>query len=197
MVTLQYNEIKERVFVVLDGDPYEVLDSHVFRKQQRKPVNHAKLRNMITGKVTERAFGAMETAEEAEILRRKVKYLFTKENRQTGATEYWFVNPQDPKDRFALNDDVFGPEKKFLKQDLVVDAVMFGERTIGVKLPIKMNLEVVEAAPAVRGNTVNNATKQVKLETGAYVDVPMFVEQGEFVIVNTETGLYVERGKKD
>jgi elongation factor P len=60
-----------------------------------------------------------------------------------------------------------------------------------------MNLEVVEAAPAVRGNTVNNATKQVKLETGAYVDVPMFVEQGEFVIVNTETGLYVERGKKD
>lgn len=196
MATLEYNEIKERVYIVLDGDPYEVLDSHVFRKQQRKPVNHTKLRNLITGKVTERAFGSMETAQEAEITKKKVKYLFNKENRQTEQVEYWFCPPNDPKDRFFLTDAVFGPERRFIKENTEVDAVMFDEKVIGIKVPIKMNLKVTEAAPAVRGNTVNNTTKQVTLETGTTIQVPMFIEQGEVIVVNTETGEYVERANK-
>jgi elongation factor P len=196
MATLEYNEIRERKFIVLDGDPYEVLDSHVFRKQQRKPVNHTKLRNIISGKVTERAFGAMETAQEAEIGKKKVKYLFKKENRQTEETEYWFCPPNDPKDRFFITGTLFGDGRRFIKENTEVDAVLFDEKIIGIKLPIKMTLKVTEAAPAVRGNTVNNTTKQVTLETGATIQVPMFIEQDEYIIVNTETGEYVERGNK-
>jgi elongation factor P len=195
MATLEYSEIRERKYIVLDGDPYEVLSCHIFRKQQRKPVNQTKLKNLITGKVTERSFGAMETAEEAEIVKRKVKHLFSKDNRQTGMKEYWFVDPDNSADRFFLPEDIFGPEVKFLKKDILVDAVVFDEKFIGVRLPIKMEVVVTEAAPAVRGNTVNNATKQVVIETGASIDVPMFVEQGDKVIINTETGLYVERAK--
>lgn len=195
MATLEYSEIRERKYIVLDGDPFEVLSCHIFRKQQRKPVNQTKLKNLITGKVTERSFGAMETAEEADITKRKVKYMFSKENRQTEQKEHWFVNPENPADRFFLPEDIFGPEVKFLKKDMLADAVVFDEKIIGIKLPIKLEVTITEAAPAVRGNTVNNATKQVVIDTGASIDVPMFVEQGDKVIINTETGLYVERAK--
>lgn len=197
MAILEYNEIRERVYIVLDGAPFEVLDSHVFRKQQRKPVNHTKLKNLITGKVTERAFGAMETAEEADISKRKVKYMYKKENRQTGELEYWFANPEDPKDRFTLSGDLLGEQNRFLKENCIVEGSVFDEKFIGVKLPIKMDFLVTEASPAVRGNTVNNTTKSVTLENGTEIHVPMFIEQGERITINTETGEYVERTKAE
>lgn len=184
---LEYNEIVERKYIVLDGDPYEVLSSHVFRKQQRKPVNATKLRNLITGKVTERSFHVSEKAEEADIGSRDIQYLY--KNRG----EWWFADPENAADRFKLDEAMVGEKGKFLKEKQVIAAMVFEDQIIGVKLPIKVDLLVTEAHPAVKGDTAKGGNKQVVLETGATISVPMFIKEGDVLRINTETGEYTDR----
>ncbi|MDD2935192.1 MAG: hypothetical protein PHX25_01835 [Candidatus Pacebacteria bacterium] len=183
---LDYNEIKERKYIVVDGEPYEVLSSHVFRKQQRKPVNQTKLKNLITGKVTEKSFHQSEKADEANIERKKIKYLYTNRG------EFWFCEENDPSKRFSLPEEII-TGAQFMKQNSLVEAQLFGERTIGVKLPIKVQLLVKEAAPAVKGNTATGANKLVVLETGATIGVPIFVKEGDIIEINTEKSEYTGR----
>lgn len=190
MAMLEYNEITLRKVILLDGEPYEVLDSHVFRKQQRKPVNQTKLRHLITGKVTEQAFHVSEKVEEAELSTKSVKFLY--KNRG----EYWFCETGNPAARFQLEESLLGEPMRFVKANDELDAVIFDERVIGVKVPIKVELRVTEAAPAVKGNTVQGGTKQVTLETGATLMVPMFINEGDILRINTEQGNYVERVDK-
>ena len=184
---LEYNEIVERKFIILDGAPYEVVSSHVFRKQQRKPVNATKLRNFLTGKITERSFHQSEKVEEAEIISREIKYLYANKG------EYWFSEINDPSKRFRLETDMVGAQGKFLKQNSVVKVLVFNENIIGLKLPIKVELKVTEAPPAVKGDTVTGGTKQITLETGAVINAPLFVNEGDVIRVNTETEEYGER----
>ena len=184
---LEYSEITERKYIILDGEPWEVIDSHVFRKQQRKPVNATKLRNLITGRVTERSFHVSEKVEEAEIDKKPVKYLYTNKG------EFWFCDEKDPSKRFQLEETIIGSGAKFLKPNIILDVMLFGEKIIGVKLPIKMDLKVIEANPAVKGNTAQGASKMVKLETGVEIQVPMFIKEGDVLRVNTETGEYADR----
>lgn len=187
MAMLEYNEIVERKYIVMDGSPYEVIDSHVFRKQQRKPVNATKLKNLITGKVAEVSFHVSEKVEEAEISKKDAKFLYTNKG------EYWFCDPTDPSNRFKLEESMIGAGAKFLKPNSIVSVLVFDEKIIGVKLPIKVDLKVTEAHDATKGNTAQGATKEVKVETGASVYVPMFIKEGEMIRINTETGDYVER----
>lgn len=187
MAQLEYDEIKERKYIVLDGQPWEVLTSHVFRKQQRKPVNAVKLKNLISGKVTERSFHVSEKVDEAEIENRDVKYLY--ENRG----EYWFCDPEDPSQRFKIDNGLIGSEIKFIKQNSILTGLIFDDEFIGIKFPIKVELKVTEAHDAVKGNTSSGATKEVTVETGATIFVPMFIKQGETIKINTETGEYTER----
>jgi elongation factor P len=190
---LEYNEITERKYIVFEGEPYEVLSSHVFRKQQRKPVNATKLRNLLTGRIVEHSFHVSDKAEEADISKREVKYLYTNKG------EYWFSEVNDPSERFELPESMIGTAAKFLKENTVVDALIFDDgksdegKIIGLKLPIKMDLKVVEAHPAVKGNTAQGGSKIVKLETGAELQVPMFIKEGDIVRVNTDTGDYTDR----
>lgn len=187
---LEYNEILPKRVILLDGEPYEVLDAHVFRKQQRKPVNQTKLRHLITGKVTEQAFHQSEKVAEADLSVREVKYLYA--NR--GA--YWFCSPTNPGDRFELSADIIGPAGVFLKPNSVLEANVFNDDIISVRIPIKVELSVKEAPPAVRGNTAQGGSKQITLETGATVNAPLFINEGDLVRINTETGQYVERVDK-
>ena len=184
---LEYNEIKEKKVIIFEGDPYEVLSSHVFRKQQRKPVNATKLRNLITGGVTEHSFHVSDKAEEAELDKKPATFLY--QNRG----EYWFAEPNDPSKRFKLDPDVIGDQKRFLKANTIVDVLTFEERMISVRLPIKVDLRVVEAPPSIKGNTAQGGTKVVQLETGAELNAPLFVNEGDILRINTETGEYVER----
>lgn len=184
---LEYNEIKEGKVIIMDGEPWEVLSSHVFRKQQRKPVNATKLKNMISGRVTEQSFHVSEKAEEAEIEAKDIKYIYTNKG------EKWFCEANDPSKRFSLSEAQVGPGGRFLKQNSTVQAIVYDEKIIGVKLPIKVELKVTEAHPAVKGNTAQGGTKAVKLETGAEIQVPMFVKEGDVLRINTETGQYTER----
>ncbi|MDO8590067.1 MAG: elongation factor P [bacterium] len=184
---LDYNEVKEGKYIVFEGEPYEVIGSHVFRKQQRKPVNAAKLKSLLTGRIVEHSFHSSDKVKEADINKKEVKYLYANKG------EYWFSEANDPSKRFKLSEEIIGPAAKFLKPNILVDAMLFDERIIGLKLPIKMELEVTEAQETTKGNTAQGATKMVRLETGVEIQVPMFIKEGDVVRVNTETGEYTDR----
>lgn len=187
MSLLEYNEITEKRFIVLDSQPYEVVSSHVFRKQQRKPVNATKLKNLITGKVTEYSFHQSEKVEEAEIDSREVKYLYNNRG------EWWFTDPNDPKQRFSIKEEQIGPQGKFLKANTIITQLLFQERPIGFKFPITVELKVTEAPPGIKGDTATGGQKVITLETGATISAPLFVNQGDIIRINTETGEYRER----
>jgi elongation factor P len=193
MAMLEYNEIKEHKYIVFEGEPYEVLTSHVFRKQQRKPVNAAKLRSLLTGRIVEHSFHVSDKVEEADMSKKEVKFLYKNKG------EYWFSEMNDPSKRFELPEAMIGDAGKWLKANTPVDALMFDDgesdepKIIGLKLPIKMDLKVTEAHPATKGNTAQGALKEVTLESGATIMVPMFIKEGDVIRVNTETGEYTDR----
>ncbi len=195
MATLDYDEIKQRKNIIVDGMPYEILESHVARTQKRKPQNQVRMRNLLNSKVVPGTFHASDTAEEAEISKREALFLFANKG------EYWFCDPKDRAKRFEINADVLGDSTKYLKDNTIVDIKIFEyedeENIIGVTLPIKMTFMVKEAPPAIKGNTASGGGKLVTLETGAQVTTPFFIEAGELVVVNTDTGEYVERASKN
>jgi elongation factor P len=184
---LAYNEITEKKYIVLKDEPYEVLSSHVFRKQKRKPVNVTKLKNLITGKVVENSFHVSEKVEGADIENKEIKYLYNNKG------EFWFCEKDNPKERFEVPEQLVGEQGKFIKENSEIIALVFNQKIIGLKIPIKVELEVVEAQPAVKGNTAQGATKEVVLETGASIQAPLFVKEGDVLRINTEKGEYVER----
>ena len=193
---LEYNEVVERKYIIFNNEPYEVLYSHVFRKQQRKPVNATKLRNLISGKIVEQSFHQSEKVEEADISTKEVKLLYTNKG------EFWFAELKDPSKRFMIEESLIGPQAKFLKPNSMVEVLVFTEdddeegQMIGTKLPIKVELKVIDAPPAMKGDTATSGNKQITLETGAIINAPLFVNENDSVIVNTQTGEYVERAKK-
>ena len=190
MSILQYNEITVRKYIDLNGEPYEVVASQVSRKQANKPVNKTKIKSLITGKVIEKPFHSSEKVEEADLEHSKVKYLY--ENKG----EYWFCDPENPRDRFVLSQDIVGKSIRFVKANNLIESLSYKDKIIGVKIPKKVPLEVKEAPPAVKGNTAQGATKVIVLETGATINAPLFIEEGEILNVNTEEGTYVERVNK-
>ncbi len=192
MAMLEYNEIKERKHIIFEGEPYEVLDSHVFRKQQRKPVNQTKLKNMISGRVVEHSFHQSDKAVEAELETKQTKYLYSNPKKN----EVWFCYENKPSERFSLSENVIGQSLKFLKENSLVNAMIFEDKIIDVKLPIKVELKVTEAPPSIKGNTAQGGNKQVTLETGANVNVPLFINEGDIITINTETGEYTDRVSK-
>jgi elongation factor P len=190
MSVLAYNEISLKKVIIWNDEPHIVLASHVFRKQQRKPVNITKLKSLISGRVVEQTFHQNDTAEEADIESKPIEYIYTNRG------EYWFTIPGKPSERFSLPAEVVGDEIRFLKPKSIIDAVVFDEKIIGIKMPIKVELKVTEAMPAVKGNTSSGALKEVTLETGVKIMVPMFINEGDIIKINTETGDYTERAEK-
>lgn len=192
MSQLEYNEIREKKIIIYDGEPCEVVESHVARTQQRKPQNQVKLKSLISGKTIAATFHVSDMAEEAEVEKRDVKFLY--HNRG----EYWFCPPNEPGNRFKLDASLMGVSAQFLKENGLVTAVVWTneddeEKIIKIMLPIKMALKVKDAPPAVRGDTAKGGNKNVILENGATISVPMFIKEGDLVSINTETGEYVER----
>lgn len=194
---LSYNQITPRIYIVYENEPWEVISSQVSRKQANKPVNRAKIKNLISERVIEHTFHVSDKVEEAEIESKKIKYLYTKKSvrmpTQSNKSEFWFSEKDDPRKRFNLPETIIDAGGKFLKENSLVDALIFYGKIIGIKLPIKVELKVIEAPPGTKGDTAGGGNKQVTLETGAIITVPLFINEGDVVRVNTETGEYVER----
>ena len=192
MSKLEYNEIREKKIIIYDGEPCEVIESHVARTQQRKPQNQVKLKTLISGKTINATFHVSESADEADIAKKPITFLYHNKG------EYWFCDPEDKSKRFKLDEALIGNAVKFLKQNSNVEALVWEnedevEQTIKITLPIKINFVVKEAPPAVRGDTSKGGIKVIILENGATLNAPMFINEGDVVSINTETGEYVER----
>ncbi len=185
-----YNDLKIGATFIFEGEPYEVQEYSFLRMQQRKPVAQVKMQNLVNGKIITRNFHQNETFDEVEIEREPLKFLYSHRG------EYWFSPINDAKKRFSIKEELLGEAANFLKPNTEVDAIKWGERIIGVKAPIKMDLKVKETPPGERGNTAQGGTKTAELETGAKIQVPLFVNNDDIVKVNTETGEYVERVTK-
>jgi elongation factor P len=189
---LEYSDISKGKTIIYENEPCSVVDNHVARTQQRKPQNQVKLKSLLSGRTWNTTFHAADKAEEADIGKKDVKFLYTNKG------EYWFCDSEDPSDRFQLGEEIIGADTvKFLKANEIVEAVIWNnedeEKIINIKLPIKMEFTIKEAPPSIKGNTANGGGKLATLENGIKVQVPFFVETGDKVIVNTETGQYVER----
>jgi elongation factor P len=128
-----------------------------------------------------------DKVEEADIENRTAMFIYERNG------EWFFHESKDKSKRFTLDADHIGDDAKWLKANMEVDVKWFEEKPIQIKIPIKVELKVVEAPPNTRGNTAQGGNKPVKLETGATITVPMFVEAGDVIRINTETGDYVER----
>ncbi len=192
MSQLEYSEIREKKIIIHDNEPCEVVESHVARTQQRKPQNQVKLRSLISGKVFPATYHVSDKADEADIEKREVTFLYSNKG------EYWFCDPHEKSNRFKLEEALMGTSAKFLKQNSNATALVWTnedeeEKIIKITLPIKMNFKVKEAPPAVRGDTSKGGNKVITLENGATLNAPMFINEGDTVSINTETGEYVER----
>jgi elongation factor P len=188
---LEYNEIRERKIIIFNDEPCEVIEAHVARTQQRKPQNQVKLKSLMNGRTFNTTFHSTDKVDEAEINKREIKFLY--HNRG----EYWFCDIDNPKNRFKLDEKLLGDQAKFLKENMTVTALVWGEdedeKMISVKPPIKVELRVKDAPPSIKGDTAGTGGKQIVLETGAVITAPLFINTDDMIVVNTETGLYVER----
>ena len=160
------------------------------KMQQRRPTVQVRMRNLINGKTLERNFAQSDVFEAADVERRTVKYLYGHRG------VYWFGYEKDPSKRFELSEEIIGDAAKFLKANTMLEAVEFEGKIITVDLPVKMDFKVTEAPPAIRGDTAQGGVKQVTIETGAGINAPLFIEEGDIIRVNTENGEYVERMEK-
>ncbi len=192
MALLEYNEIKQGKIIIYEDEPCLVMESHVARTQQRKPQNQTKLKSLMTGRTYNATFQGSDMAPEADITKRDVKFLYSNRG------EFWFCDPEKPADRFKLEEKILGETVKFLQPNEIVTALVFTndddeEVIISIKLPVKMTFVVKETAPSIKGSTITNSTKPATLANGSVVNVPMFVNEGDKIVVNTDTGEYVER----
>ncbi len=190
MAVLSYNEILPKTIITYNNEPYEVLSSHIFRMQMRKPVNQTKLRHLVSGKVVEISFHQNETMQEADVGKMTANYLYTARG------ESWFAEEGNAKNRFSFPEDAVHDRVQWLGSNAVVDVVTYEDKPITIKIPVKVELAVKQAPPNAKGDTATGGTKPVTLSTGAVVNTPLFINSGDIIRINTDTGDYVERVEK-
>lgn len=180
-------DLKPGRAITIDGQPYIVVASQFGRKSQSKANMQCKLKNLKTGAVVARNFQGSEKIEEADVGYKRVQFLYGNDD-----DGYTFMNLDDY-DQFVLQPDTLEQSKSFLQEGLEVDALVFDGNPIGINLPSTVVLEVKETIPGVRGDTATGGGKPATTETGLQVTVPLFINEGDKIRVNTETGAYMER----
>lgn len=186
---LSYTQLKKGVIFVKNGDPYEVIDSEFSRLQKRKAVMQTTIRNLRTGKLYTESFRSSDEFEEAVIEKKPLNFLYQHRG------EYFFAEPKDKSKRFSLSADAVGENAKWLKPRMEITALFFNDKFINLLLPIKAEFKVVDAPPGIQGNRAQSGTKAATIETGAVVQVPLFIKAGDIVRINTQSGEYIERTK--
>ena len=190
MAKVEYNQILPKKTVTMNDDPYLVISSNIAKKDRQKASNNVRMKNLRTGQVIEKTFHQSDILQEADISKKPVKYLYANRG------EYWFCEPNNPKERFSLNEEIIGDMYKFVPENSIIDAVIFDDEIMSVVTPVKVDLMVKESPEAVKGNTSSSATKEATLVTGFVLQVPQFINNGDVISVNTESGVYSERVSK-
>ena len=183
---LSLNEIKIGSLLKIADEPCVVIRADHHKMGRGGAVLKTKLKNLLNGNVIEKTFQGNDKAEEAETETNKASYLYKTD------TEACFMN-NESFEQFSLPLEQISDKMKFLKENTDVDVLYFQGNPVSLKLPIKISLKVISSPPGVKGNSAGNVTKIVQLETGTEINAPMFINEGDMVIINTDSGEYVSR----
>ncbi|WFF42371.1 elongation factor P [Salinicola endophyticus] len=187
MANYSTNEFKGGLKVMLDGDPCNILENEFVKPGKGQAFNRVKLRNLITGRVWERTFKSGESLEGADVMDLDMEYLYT------DGDMWHFMKTDGSFEQYAVDRKAIGDVEKWLKEQAVYTVTLWNDNAIAVSPPNFLELEVVETDPGLKGDTAQGGSKPAKLSSGATVRVPLFINQGEVLKIDTRTGEYVSR----
>ena len=191
MASFSTNEFRSGLKVLLDGDPCSILENEFVKPGKGQAFNRVKLRNLKSGKVWERTFKSGESLEAADVLELDMEYLYTD-------GEFWhFMKTDDSFEQVAASAAAVAEAKDWLKEQEKCQVTLWNDDPIAVALPNFVELEVAETDPGLKGDTAQGGTKPATLTTGAVIKVPLFINIGETLRIDTRTGEYVSRVKTD
>ena len=183
---LSLNEIKVGKVIVMNNEPYIIIKTDHHKMGRGGAVLKTKMRNLINSNILDRTFQGNDKAEEAITEKKNATFMYKDNNEAT------FMD-LETYDQFALSLADIGDKIKFLKEGVEVAVLYFDNSPVAVDIPIKVELKVTMAPPGMRGNSAGNVNKTIELETGAQINAPMFINEGDIIRINTDTGEYVER----
>jgi elongation factor P len=180
------SDLRKGLKILVDGAPYVVVEAQFVKPGKGAAFTRTKMKNLLTGGVIERNIRSGEKLEPAAVEEREMQFLYKE------GDAFVFMDTQSY-EQMHIQKEVLGEDAGFLRDNTNVQVLLFNERPIGITLPNFIDLRITKSDPAVRGDTATNVTKPATLETGAVVQVPLFVNEGEVIRIDTRTGSYVER----
>ena len=183
------NEFKNGLKILLDGDPYAILENEYVKPGKGQAFNRVKIRNLKTGRVTERTFKSGDTAEGADVVDTDMQYLYTD-------GQFWYFMVPDTFEQVTAGEAAVADAKDWMKEQQSCIVTLWDGVPLYVAVPNHVELKIVETDPGVRGDTAQGGQKPAKLETGAVVRVPLFINEGEVIRVDTRSRTYISRVKQ-
>jgi elongation factor P len=190
MAVYTTNEIRGGMKIIVDRDPCVILENEFVKPGKGRAVNRIKFRNLKTGRVIERTYTSGESLEAADVTEIEAQYLYN-DGMQ------WHFMAAETYEQFVMSETEVAETKQWLKEQAVYILMLWNGTPLAVTPPNFLVLKIIETDPGVRGDTSGGGGKPAKLETGATVRVPLFVQEGELVKVDTRTGTYVSRAKEE
>ncbi len=188
MASYSTNEFKSGLKILLDGDPCTIIENEFVKPGKGQAFNRVKIRNLKTGRVIDKTFKSGESVEAADVIETEMQYLYTD-------GEFWHFMVPDTFEQYTASQNAVSDSEKWLKEEDVCLVTLWNNSPLMITPPNFVELKIVETDPGIRGDTAQGGVKPAKLETGAVVRVPLFVEEGEVVKVDTRSGEYVSRVK--
>lgn len=188
MANYSTNDFKRGLKIMLDGDPYNIVENEFVKPGKGQAFSRVKVRNLKTGRVIEKTFKSGDTVEAADVMDMEMQYLYN------DGELYHFMHPETF-EQLGADDSAVGEEKKWLKEQDMCTVTTWNGNIISVTPPNHVTLKVVDTEPGIRGDTATGGTKPATLETGAVVHVPLFISIDDVLKVDTRSGEYVSRAK--
>ncbi|MFA6348363.1 MAG: elongation factor P [Candidatus Paceibacterota bacterium] len=182
-----YSELVKGKIIVVNDQPYEIIEALSTFKGRGHSYLQMKLKNLVTGAVIAKSAQPRDSFEDADVDKMDAKFVYATKDKCT------FTEVDNPSKRFEISISTIGNGFKYLKEGEVVTTILFDDEVINVMIPIKVRLKVTEVTPGVKGDRASSGTKVVKVETGATINAPLFVEEGDIIEINTESEEYVRR----
>ena len=189
MASYSTSEFKSGLKIMIDGDPCSIVDNEFVKPGKGQAFSRVKYRNLMSGRVVERTFKSGDSVEAADVMEVSLQYLYT------DGEEWHFMDPTSF-EQYTADAGVVGDARNWLKEQDTSTITLYNGQPISVTPPNFVNLVITDTDPGVRGDTASGATKPAVVETGATIKVPLFVEEGELVKVDTRSGDYVSRIKE-
>lgn len=188
MATYNTNEFRSGLKLLIDGDPYTIVENDIVKPGKGQAFNRVKIRNLKTGRVVDRTYKSGESVEVADVVEYEMQYLYS------DGDQWHFMDPQSF-EQYSAGVEAVSEARNWLKEEDICSVTLWNNTPLLIEPPNFVELKIVETDPGLKGDTAQGGIKPARLETGATVRVPLFIEEGEIIKVNTRNGEYVSRVK--